>query len=116
MVSMNNHWDGLNVFVNNPEIPMDNNKMENGIRPIALGRNNYRGTCSDWGGELSAIMYSLIETCKQNKINPKAYFKYYFDACIKSEIHKDKVELQKYMPFNLSKEEKIKFKLELKKY
>ncbi len=116
MVSMNNHWDGLNIFVNNPEIPMDNNKMENGIRPIALGRNNYRGTCSDWGGELSAIMYSLIETCKQNKINPKAYFKYYFDACIKSEIHKDKVELQKYMPFNLSKEEKIKFKLELKKY
>jgi transposase len=38
MESMKNHWGGLTVFLEHPEIPMDNNRMENGIRPCALGR------------------------------------------------------------------------------
>ncbi len=66
----------------NPEIPMDNNKMENGIRPCALGRNNYIGNHSLWGGELSACMYSIIQTCKQNNINPRTYLQYYLEKCI----------------------------------
>ncbi len=116
MSSMNNHFEGLTIFIENPKIPMDNNKMENGIRPIALGRNNYRGTQSDWGGELSALMYSIIETCKQNNINPKAYLEFYFDACIKDEVHENKKLLENFLPFNISNKEKEKFNLVLKKY
>jgi transposase len=43
MKSMKNHWSGLTIFVEDPELPMDNNLMENGIRPCALGRNNFLG-------------------------------------------------------------------------
>ncbi len=55
MISMKNHWEGLIIFVGNPEIPMDNNKMENGIRPCALGRNNYIGNHSLWAGNCPPV-------------------------------------------------------------
>lgn len=101
MVSMKNHWDGLIVFVDNPEIPMDNNRMENGIRPCALGRNNYLGNHSEWGGELSACMYSIIQTCKQNNINPKAYLRYYFEKYIGKQGDRSRAEINSILPGTL---------------
>ena len=73
MNSMRNHWDGLTLFVEHPELPMDNNLMENGIRPCALGRNNFLGNHSRWGDNLAACMYSVIQTCLLNDIEPRAY-------------------------------------------
>ena len=63
MSSMKEHWRGLTLFVDFPELPMDNNLMENSIRPAALGRKNYIGNHSKWGGNLAACMYSIIQTC-----------------------------------------------------
>jgi hypothetical protein len=103
MESIRNHWDGLIVFLDNPEIPMDNNRMENGIRPCALGRNNYIGNHSEWGGELSACMYSIIQTCLQNKINPKAYLGYYFEESIGAKEKMNGEEINRLLPGNLKK-------------
>jgi len=82
MNSMREHWDGLTLFVEHPELPMDNNLMENGIRPCALGRNNFLGNHSRWGGDLAACMYSIVQTCLLNDIEPRAYLTYYFRACM----------------------------------
>lgn len=68
MNSMKEHWNGLTLFEKYPELPMDNNLMENGIRPCALGRNNFLGNHSIWGGDLAACMYSIIQTCLLNYI------------------------------------------------
>jgi transposase len=120
MTSMRNHWEGLNIFVDNPSVPMDNNIMENGIRPVALGRNNYIGSQSQWGGDLAACMYSIIQTCKQNNISPKAYLQYFFDNCVNESINKDnpmyKELLNALLPHNLTKKVVAENDLKLKKY
>ncbi len=116
MKSMKNHWDGLIVFVDNPEVPMDNNRMENGIRPCALGRKNYIGNHSEWGGELSACMYSIIQTCIQNGINPKAYLNYYFTRSIKAEGKMDENEINSMLPGNLQENIIAEYDLSLKKF
>ena len=115
MKSMKNHWDGLIVFVDNPEVPMDNNRMENGIRPCALGRKNYIGNHSEWGGELSACMYSIIQTCIQNGINPKAYLNYYFIRSIKAKGKMDENEINSMLPENLQNSVIAEHDLSLKK-
>ena len=73
MASLRFHWLGLILFVDYPELPMDNNAMERALRPCALGRNNFLGSHSVWAGNLAACMYSIIQTCLLNNIEPKAY-------------------------------------------
>ena len=116
MESMKNHWKGLIVFVEHSEIPMDNNRMENGIRPCALGRNNYIGNHSEWGGELSACMYSIIQTCKQNRINPKTYLNYYFEQSIRRKGEMSEKEINSMLPCNLKNNVITEYDLELKKF
>ena len=50
--SMENHWSGLTVFVDHPQIPMDNNKAERAERTPAVGRKTYYGSGSLWSGRL----------------------------------------------------------------
>ncbi len=116
MISMKNHWEGLIIFVGNPEIPMDNNKMENGIRPCALGRNNYIGNHSLWGGELSACMYSIIQTCKQNNINPRTYLQYYLEKSIEKNGDMSQEEINSMLPGKLKNNIIVKNDLTLKKF
>ena len=116
MESMKNHWNGLTVFLEHPEIPMDNNRMESGIRPCALGRNNYIGNHSEWGGELSACMYSIIQTCIQNRINPKAYLKYYFEKSIGAKGKMDGEVINSMLPGNLKNNIVTEQDLQLKNF
>ena len=68
------HWVGLTRFVDDGRIEMDTNIVERSIRPITLNRKNALFAGSDGGGENWAILASLIETCKLNRVNPQAYF------------------------------------------
>jgi transposase len=54
-------------------LEMDNNTAERAIRPVTLGRKNYLFMGSEAGGGAAAIAYSLMETCKLNKVNPEAW-------------------------------------------
>ena len=108
--------EGLNVFVDHPEIQMDNNRMEAEIRPCALGRHNYIGNHSEWGGELSACMYSVIQACIQNRVNPKAYLKYYFEKSIGAKVKMSGEEINSMLPGNLKDNIIEKYDLSLKKF
>ena len=66
-------WDGLTRFLNNGCIEIDSNVVERSIRPIALNRKNALFAGSDGGGEHWAVVASLIETCKLNRVDPYAY-------------------------------------------
>ena len=114
MNSMKEHWSGLVLFVEYPELPMDNNLMENGIRPCALGRNNFLGSHSIWGGNLAACMYSIIQTCLLNKISPRDYLLYYFNVCANSRGTMDSDKTRACLPYNL--DEETREKLALKKF
>ena len=67
-------WKALTLYVDDGTIEIDNNAAERAIRIVTLGRKNYLFAGSDTGGHSAAAIYSLIQTCKLNNINPEAYF------------------------------------------
>jgi transposase len=68
-----NHWVELNNYLKDGRIEIDNNLVENAIRPFALGRKNWLFNGSPAGAKAGAIFYSLIETCKANNVEPYQY-------------------------------------------
>lgn len=67
-------WPKLIRFVENGRWPIDNNACENAIRPFVIGRRNWLFSDTVGGARASANLYSLIETCKANDIDPYPYF------------------------------------------
>ncbi len=72
---IHNHWDGLQTFLTDGRVEIDNNRVENLIRPITLNRKNALFAGHDEGGIAWGRIASLIETCKINGIEPFAYLK-----------------------------------------
>ncbi|WP_170166971.1 IS66 family transposase [Paracoccus methylarcula] len=71
--------DGLRVLLSDGRVEIDNNPVENTIRPLALLRKNALFAGSEFGGEVWAIVCSLLGTCKLNCIEPHAYFTWVFE-------------------------------------
>ena len=69
-----NQEEYLRKFLDDGNIPMDNNYAEQAIRPFTIGRKNFVITESDKGAKASAIIYSLAETAKANGLNTYKYF------------------------------------------
>lgn len=63
-------WPRLKRYVDDGRCEIDNNLIENTIRPIAIGRKNYLFAGSHEGAERAALMYSFLGTCKQHNVNP----------------------------------------------
>ena len=68
-------WAALTRFVDNAQVPVDNNWVENQIRPVALGRKNWLFAGSLRAGERAAAVMSLIQSAKLNGHDPHAYLK-----------------------------------------
>lgn len=68
-------WDALTRFVGDGQLPVDNNHIENQIRPIAIGRNNWLFAGSLRAGKRAAAVMSLIQSAKLNGHDPYAYLK-----------------------------------------
>lgn len=103
--SILNHWSGLLIFVDNPEIPMDNNLSERNIRPAALGRKNYYGSGSLWSGDLTAVLFTILQTASLNKLNPKKHLKAYLEACANNR-GKPPSNIDDFLPWNLPEGQK----------
>lgn len=70
-----NHWDKIIRFLERGDLPIDNGVTERVIRDLAIGRKNWIQVMSDAGGKWTAILYSIIATCKLNGINPEEYLR-----------------------------------------
>ena len=68
-----NQWVALTLYCDDGTVEIDNNIAENALRCVSLGRKNFMFAGSDSGGERAAAMYSLIQTCRLNDIDPRAY-------------------------------------------
>jgi transposase len=66
-------WPKLIRYVENGAWPVDNNLCENAIRPFVVGRRNWLFSDTVGGANASANLYSLIETCKANRVDPYSY-------------------------------------------
>jgi len=79
--SMEAHWSGLTLFVDQPQIPMDNNGAERAVRPAAIARKNFYGSAAKWSGDLLVMLMSLLQTLLLHKVDPRKYLRAYLQAC-----------------------------------
>ena len=68
-------WEALTRFVDDGQLPVDNNWIENQIRPIAIGRNNWLFAGSLRAGQRAAAVMTLIQSARLNGHDPYAYLK-----------------------------------------
>ena len=67
-------WEKLTRYIYHAYLEIDNNLVENAIRPSVIGRKNYLFSGSHEGARRSAMMYSFFGSCKINNINPQEWF------------------------------------------
>jgi transposase len=91
-----NNWDALNRFVEDGDLTIDNNRAENALRKIAIGRKNWLFFGSENGGRTAAIFASVIATCRRHSVDPFAYLK---DVFTQLATNKD-VDLDTLLPDN----------------
>jgi transposase len=73
------NWSGLTRYLDDGNVPIDNNAAENAVRPLAVGRKNWLFVGSQQAGERAAVVLSLIESAKLNGHDPWAYLKDVFE-------------------------------------
>ena len=69
-------WDNLIGYLHDGALEIDNNLIENAIRPVALGRKNYLFAGSHRAAQNAAMMYSFFATCKKHNVNPYQWLYY----------------------------------------
>jgi transposase len=79
--SLEEHWNGLTRFLDDPRIPLDNNASERRVRGPALGRKNYYGSGALWSGRLAATLFSLFATLTLAKINIRSWLTWFLTCC-----------------------------------
>ena len=95
-----NEWEKLMRYTDDGDIPIDNNGVENAIRPFALGRKNWLFANTPDGAEASSALYSLIETAKANGIEPHSYLNYVFEQI---PLCKSEEDYEKLLPMNIDR-------------
>jgi len=66
-------WDALTLFLDHGDLPLDNNAAERALRPVVVGRKNWYFVGSEDAGTWAAIFFSLIESCRMLKMDPRRY-------------------------------------------
>ena len=92
-----NRWDALCRYAHDGRVEIDNSIAERSIRGIGTGRRNYLFFGSDSGGERAAIIYSLVETCKLNHIDPQRYLHYVLEQIADHPINR----IDELLPWNV---------------
>ncbi len=105
LTSLENHWDGLMLFVDHPDIPMDNNEAERRLRNAVVGRKNYYGSGSIWSGVLATACFTIFQTLSINRLDPQKFLLAYFEACARNGGRAPE-NLDDFLPWNLSEERK----------
>jgi len=68
-------WTTLAVYIEDGRVEIDNNLVENAIRPTAIGKKNWLFIGEAGAGQRGAILYTIIESCRRRKIDPYAYLR-----------------------------------------
>ena len=106
--SLLNHRDGLCVFVDRPQVPMDNNLAERILRGPSIGRRLSFGSDSEGGARFTAIMYSVVATLSMNGINVLRWLEAWLKACAENG-RKPPDDLSPWLPWSMSEERRREF-------
>lgn len=90
----------LRVFLEDGEVPIDNNASERAIRGFCIGKKNWQMIDTINGAHSSAIIYSIAETAKANNLKPYDYFVYLLEEIPKHMEQKDRTFLEDLLPWS----------------
>lgn len=94
-------WSNFLNYINSAELTPDNNIIENAIRPFVIGRKNWLFSNTPRGARSSAVLYSLVESAKDNHHNVYNYLRFLFTKLPYAETAED---ISNLLPCNLSAE------------
>lgn len=94
-----NQWDKLVAFLEDGRLEIDNNRSERSIKPFVIGRKNWLFSNTPRGARASAIIYSIVETAKENGLNPYYYLRFLFERLPNIDLT-DKSALDKVLPWS----------------
>jgi transposase len=103
LTSLLEHWAGLSVFVEHPEVPMDNNRAESSIRTPVNGRKSYYGSGSIWSAELAAMLFAILQTLVLWGINPRHWLRSYLNACAENAAQAPR-DIEPFLPWSMKEE------------
>jgi transposase len=75
-----NNWTKLTNYLLDGRLEIDNNRAERSIKPFVIGRKNWLFANTPKGAKASAVIYSVVETAKENRLDPFAYLTYLFET------------------------------------
>ncbi len=101
--SLMNHREGLSVFVEHPQVPMDNNIAERALRWLAIARKVSFGSDSEEGARTSAILYTVLGTLAKNGIDVLSWLKGWLRACAEDGRSPPK-DLSPWLPWSMSEQ------------
>ena len=84
----------------NPALELDNNRSERSIRPFVIGRKNWLFSNTPRGANASATIYSVIETAKDNGLNPLTYLSWLFEEMPQLDDPRDPAALDRLVPWS----------------
>lgn len=106
--SLDKHWEGLIVFVEQPDIPMDNNLAENGLRSSVLGRVRYYGSGSIESAKFTCAMFTIFKTLDCWNINLNVWLEEYLNACANNQSQPPQ-NLTAFLPWHMTEHELVRF-------
>lgn len=95
-----NHEDNLKVFLDNGEVPLDNNATEGALRSFCLHKHTWKLIDTIEGAKSSAIIYSITETAKANNLNPFRYLEYVLSEIMNHQDDRDQGFLDDLLPWS----------------
>lgn len=94
-----NHWQGLNAYLLDGRLDIDNSKSERSIKSFVMGRKSWLFSNTPRGALSSAITYSIIESAKENQLKPMQYLIWLFKQMPNADIADVKV-LDSFLPWS----------------
>jgi transposase len=92
-----NRWTALMRYTDDGHLEIDNLAAERSLRGVGVGRKNYLFFGADSGGERAAIIYTIVESCKLNRIDPQRYLKFVLERIADHPINR----IEELLPWNV---------------
>ncbi|MEE8200472.1 MAG: transposase [Candidatus Acidoferrales bacterium] len=91
----------MTVFLDHPEVAMDNNAAERALRGPVVGRKNYYGSGSRWSARLAAVLFTILHTLQLWEINPQRWLSCYLECCAESG-NRAPPQLTRFLPWEMN--------------
>jgi transposase len=104
--SLEHHWAGLTVFLDHPEVPLDNNEVERILRVPVVGRKNFYFFGCRWSAHLAEMLWSILATALLAGLNPLTYLTAFLQASAQQGQPLSGAALARFLPWALQPQDR----------